>query len=282
MLKSAVVREIQLGRKKVETIELQKGLKLVSPFPAAYLDEQKALLISDTHLGIESKLPSRGVYVPKSVLRDTLDSVLIPARELDCKKVFILGDLKHECGRPRESDWWSVRRFVDELRAIGAEPVLIRGNHDRCVRPILRSLKVETHASHLFINGFLLTHGHRKIKVGDSKKIKAAIIGHEHPAISLQNEFGGRNERFKAFLFVPGRSKGRDPPVLVLPSVNPLAYGTDINALKVSDFLSPYLNGRKACMMHAKPYALEVGELLLPFPEISELRNALGTTSCPN
>ena len=67
-------QETQSTLKKVGTIELQKGLKLVSPFPAAYLDEQKALVISDTHLGIESKLALRGIHIPKSVFRDTLDS----------------------------------------------------------------------------------------------------------------------------------------------------------------------------------------------------------------
>jgi len=258
----------------VDTIELQRGLKLVSPYPAAYLDGQNALVISDTHLGIESKLASKGVHIPSSVFRDTLDSVLIPARELGCKKVYILGDLKHEYGRPKESDWWSVRRFVDELRGIGAEPVLIKGNHDRYVSPILRSLGVESHGSYLNIDGFLLTHGHKKIKTRDSEKIKAIIIGHEHPAIYLKNEFGGRKERFKAFLFVPGRPKSRDPPVLVLPSVNPLAYGTEVNELKAADFLSPYLKAKKRAMEHAKPYVLEVGGLLLPFPELSDLRKA--------
>ena len=118
---------------KVETIELQKGLSLASPFPAAYLEEERALVVSDTHLGIEAKLASRGVHIPSSVFRDTIDSVMIPARELRCKKVYILGDLKHEYGKLKESDWWSVRRFVEELRDIGAEPELIKGNHDRHV-----------------------------------------------------------------------------------------------------------------------------------------------------
>ena len=119
------------------------------------------------------------------------------------------------------------------------------------------------HASCLNLGGFLLTHGHKKIKVSDSK-IKATIIGHEHPAISFENEFGGRKERFKAFIYVPG-----EPPVLVLPSVNPLAYGTEVNELSRTEFLSPYLKEKN--MGHAKPYVLEVGELLLPFPELSKL-----------
>ena len=100
---------------------------------------------------------------------------------------------------------------MDELRAIGAEPVLIRGNHDRYVSPILRSLGVESHASYLNVDGFLLTHGHKKIKITNPDKIKAIIIGHEHPAISFKNEFGGRKERFKAFLFVPGRQSAKIP-----------------------------------------------------------------------
>jgi len=265
---------LQSDRKtaKIETIEIESGLHIVSPYPAAYLESQRALVVSDLHLGIESKFASSGVLIPSSIIRETIQSVLIPAKELGCKKVYILGDLKHEYGRPKESDWWSIRRFVGALRGVGAEPVLIRGNHDRYVTTILEYLKVDYSSSYANLDGFLLTHGHKRISLQRlDSEIKAVIIGHEHPAISLQTELGGRGskERFKIFLFVPGR-KSRDPPVLVLPSVNPLSYGTEVNELSSGEFLSPYLKDRR--LEHSKPYVLEVGELLLPFPELRNLR----------
>ena len=256
---------------KVETIEVQRGLKIVSPYPAAYLESEKALVVSDLHLGIESKLASRGINIPTNILRETIDSVLIPAKELECDKVYILGDLKHEYGRPKELDWWSVRQLVEELRAIYAEPVLIKGNHDRYVNLILKNMGVECVQSYLNADGFLLAHGDKRIKVSDAAKVNAIIIGHEHPAVSLRNELDGMKERFKTFLYVPSKKKA-DPPVLVLPSVNPLAYGTEVNELSPEDFLSPYLKDKKRAIERSKPYVLEVGELLLPFPELSNLR----------
>ena len=264
----------QFGRQKkplIEKIDIQKGLQIVSPYPAAYLESDRALVVSDLHLGIESKLASNGIHIPDSVLRETLESILVPAKELGCDKVYILGDLKHEYGRPKEPDWWSVKRLVQEIRGINAEPVLIRGNHDRYVSLILRDLGVECCSSFLNLDGFILTHGHKKIRVPDTSRIKAIIIGHEHPAIAFHNELGGVKERFKAFLYVPGRTR-KDPPVFVLPSVNPLAYGTDVNELSSEDFLSPYLKEKKRAIAHSKPFVLEVGELLLPFPELSNLR----------
>ena len=61
--------------------------------------------------------------------------------------------------------------------------------------------------------------------------------------------------------------------------MNPLAYGTEVNELKAADFLSPYLTARKEAIEHAKPYVLEVGELLLPFPELSVLKKSSETIS---
>jgi uncharacterized protein len=261
--------EVRGFRRKISTINLIEGLSLVSPYPAAYIEEFESLVVSDTHLGIESKLASRGVHFPMSVFKETLDSVLVPSRELECKKLYVLGDLKHRYGRPDEADWWAIRRFVKELRSIGCELVLVRGNHDRYLTPVLRALGVTWREGHVNLGGFILTHGHKRIKTSADAKIKAIVIGHEHPAIALSREFGGRKERFKTFLYVPSR-RGSGAPILVLPSVNPVAYGTDVNELDSSEFLSPYLKENKN-LKHARPYVLEVGEVLLQFPELSKL-----------
>ncbi|MHB8567352.1 MAG: metallophosphoesterase [Nitrososphaerales archaeon] len=260
----------QARTQRVSTIKVMDGLDLVSPYPAAFLEKSRALVIADTHLGIEVGLASRGVAVPDSVFRSTLDSVLIPAREMQCKWVYILGDLKHAHRRLKESEWWAVRRFVNEIRAIGAEPILVMGNHDRHVTPILRALKVSYHRQYATVDDFVLTHGHRRVKLGEKSLVRAIIIGHEHPAVSIRNEFGRRGERFKAFLFV--KSWRKNPSILVLPSVNPLAFGTNVGELSTTKgFLSPWLKQIEN-FKEIQPYALEVGELLLRFPSISALK----------
>ena len=253
-----------------DKIEIEEGLELISPYPAAYLRCSKALVVSDTHFGIEAELARKGIYVPDSLFKDTLDSILIPARETGCKFVYVLGDLKHRYGRPTESEWWEIRRFVSEIRAIGAELVVVLGNHDRYISGLLRTLGVSYFVDHAILDGFLLTHGHKIIHLEKKEKAGCILIGHEHPAISFKNEFSSRKERFKSFLLVPG-NKTKEPKLLVLPSVNPLTFGTDVNTTKGDEFISPYMRERAGMMRRARPFVLEVGKILLPFPELSKI-----------
>lgn len=250
-----------------QRVGILDGLEIISPYPAAFLTKSKALLVSDIHLGIESTLAKRGVFVPDSLFKRAIDSVLIPAKESRCERVYILGDLVHSHRRPDESEWWSVRNFANQVRNLGAEPVVIRGNHDTRLTRILRALKIDYHARYTIVDGFLLTHGHAKVKCADDN-LKGIIIGHEHPAVMVRNEFGGRGETYKTFLLVNKQRKIKIP-IFVLPSVNPLSFGTDVASSE--EFLSPYLDSVKK--KNVQPFVLEVGETLLPFPSLEAFRS---------
>lgn len=248
-------------------VGILEGLEIVSPFPAAFLTESKALLVSDIHLGIESTLAKRGVFVPDSMFKRAIDSVLIPAKETKCKRVYILGDLVHSHRRPEESEWWAVRNFVNQVRNLGAEPIVIRGNHDTRLTRIMRALEIQYHPRYTIVDGFLLTHGHAKVKCAD-EKLNGIIIGHEHPAVMVRNEFGGRGETYKSFLLV-NKQRKITAPIFVLPSVNPLSFGTDVASS--DNFLSPYLDSVKK--KNVQPFVLDVGETLLQFPSLEDFRS---------
>ena len=80
------------------------------------------------------------------------------------------------------------------------------------------------------IGNTLILHGHKIPKI--DKKIKQIIIGHEHPAVSLDD--GIKKEIFKCFL--KGSYKNRE--LIVLPSFNLINEGSDVLN---EDFLSPFL-----------------------------------------
>ncbi|HZW57459.1 MAG TPA: metallophosphoesterase family protein [Nitrososphaerales archaeon] len=264
--------------KKTQTIRVSEELELVSPFPAAYVRKHNALIVSDVHLGLDSRLAMRGTSLPGSVYRDVADSILIPTRDLDCSLVYILGDLKHGHGKLNRSEEWEVRGLVQQIRAAGAEPILVKGNHDRFLNGVLSELRVAWHEDYVALENIILTHGDKKVNSASrgrdkqDRKTSACVMGHEHPAVSLRVESNSRKEKFKAFLVVPGNPRRSVPMMVVLPSVNPLAYGTEVNGIPKSDFISPYLR-EASNLWEADTYLLEVGQLLLRFPKLGLLRS---------
>ena len=55
----------------------------------------------------------------------------------------------------------------------------------------------------------------------------------------------------------------------VLPSVSPLAYGSDVNEIPSEELLSPIL--RRVRMEEFTPYVIEVGVAVKRFPKIGYL-----------
>jgi len=81
-------------------------------------------------------------------------------------------------------------------------------------------------------NNIYICHGHKIPEDKDFKKAKTVIIGHEHPAVGIREY--PRIERFKCFLL----GKYKNKKLIVQPSMNPIAEGTDVLSEKP---LSPFL-----------------------------------------
>ncbi len=194
-----------------------------------YLEEQKVLVVSDFHIGFEESLNKQGVFVPRFQLKDILARLEKIFEQTKPKIVVIAGDLKHEFGRISEQEWRDVLRLIDFISKNCEQIVLIKGNHDAILAPIAkkRNVKVE---KEFRVGKTIILHGD-KIE-GLPKEIKTIIIGHEHPAISLQEK--GRVEKFKCFLSGIYEKKR----LIVLPSFNLVIEGTDV--LK-AELLSPFL-----------------------------------------
>jgi len=195
----------------------------------------KTLIISDIHIGYEEALNMQGILLPRMQFKDIIDSLEKIFIEFGSKrigKIIINGDLKHEFGRISETEWRHTIRFLDYLGKKAKEIILIKGNHDIILGPIAnkRGVKIKEYE---IINDILIIHGDKIPEKKLLRRIKTIIIGHEHPAISLQE--GPRIEKYKCFL----KGKWEKFSLIVLPSFSPVAEGTNI--LK-EDLLSPFLH----------------------------------------
>jgi putative SbcD/Mre11-related phosphoesterase len=246
-----------------ETIKLAKGISIVSPWPCIYLEKENTIIASDTHLGLEDQREKIGIHIPGSIFEKVLGYVLTPIKSLDCNKIILLGDVKHEFGRPTEAEWYTVKKFVKSLREHGCEPEVVKGNHDNYIIQVLKELNVKLHDPALRLGSYYLTHGNNDLE-DDFKDAEYIFIGHEHPAITIKDDVGVKH-RFKAFL----SGKIKNWTVTVLPSISPLSYGNPMNEMHKSEFMTPLL--RKYGIDNFVPYLIEIGKTVKRFPEMKHL-----------
>lgn len=264
----------------VELLELEKGVSIVSPYPCVYLDEHDTLLFADTHIGLEEHRERLGIHIPYPVTEHIIECILKPVRELSCSRVIILGDVKHEFGKPSAEEWYSLKRLVNALRKSNCEPEVVRGNHDNYIIYILKELGVKLHDPHLILecgdgSSILLIHGHLESEAmhDPSKGIRLVVMGHEHPSIAIKDDLGIKH-RFKAFLYGSIKDTGesdkiplKNTSIIVLPSLSPLAYGNPLNENTM--IKSPIL--RRIGVERLTPYLVEVGMMVKKFPEMRHL-----------
>jgi len=201
-----------------------------------WLKADKTLVIADLHLGIEETFNKRGTMLPRfnfRKIKEHLEERILPFVEPSL--IIINGDLKHEFGSISDQEW---REVIDVLRLLQAHCkrlVLIKGNHDKILGPIARweGLKVEDEGIFLEKSNAFITHGEKIPGSEAFKKSKIVVIGHEHPAITIREQY--KEEQFKAFLV--GKFKGKN--LIVQPSMNSVSIGTEV---RNGELLSPFLH----------------------------------------
>ena len=218
-----------------KSLEISPGIEICGL--ALWFKTEKALLLSDLHLGYEEELQQRGVLLPKfqaAEMLQQLQQILQQVQPQKIKKIIINGDLKHEFGRVLAQEWRETLRLIDFLQEHCAELILIRGNHDIILGPIAEKRNLQIVTEYL-LGDTLILHGDKlpkKSKNNKANKWKRIVIGHEHPALSFREK--GKVEKYKCFL--KGTWKRKE--LMVLPSFNPLLEGTEITREKL---LSPFL-----------------------------------------
>lgn len=231
-------------------MQICKEIEIVDKTLGIFLRKFKALVIADLHIGYEAALEKQGIQIPKSQypkIKKTVEEML---EICDPSIVIINGDVKHEFGEVTRQEWKEVLDFLDFLLSKKLKVVVIRGNHDNFLIPVLKRKGIELKDPYFQLGGFFFAHGHKDFDLRILKKeIKTVIIAHEHPAIVFRDELGIKR-KFKCFL----KGKLYEKKLIVLPALSPLMEGSEINLTSKKDLLSPIL---KVCDLNSF-YALVV------------------------
>lgn len=165
-------------------------IRPVSPYPALSItcEGEKALVISDLHLGWEATLSERGIHIPSQTNRllRRLEHV-IKLESPD--QLIILGDVKHTIEKIELEEWRDVPTFFERLLEKVKRVRVVPGNHDGNIEVLLPSrVEVEPQRGIIFGDAGLF-HGHTwpDIKMLGCEFL---IIGHIHPVIAFRDPAG--------------------------------------------------------------------------------------------
>ncbi|MDD5148150.1 MAG: metallophosphoesterase [Candidatus ainarchaeum sp.] len=233
--------------------KLSKGIKAIGL--GLWLEKEKALVIADLHLGYEELLNRQGVMFPRinfAEIKQRLENIFLEIEKKGAiEKIIINGDLKHEFGTISQQEWKEVLDMLEFLQGHCAQIILVQGNHDNILGPIaaFKKIRIEKEGFFLEKSGIYITHGGEIPKTEKFKKAKIAVIGHEHPAITLRE--ASKSETYKCFL----KGKFMEKELIVLPSISGIAYGTDILKQEIlSPFLQQNLSEFEVWAIEDKPY----------------------------
>lgn len=262
----------------------------VQPYPALILQEnnERALVVSDLHIGWERLLTQRGVHVPSQTLK-IKNNLLQVIKETKPTRLILLGDIKDAITKVSIEEWKDIPEFFDDLQKKVSDIQVITGNHDGNLEPLLPETVKIIPATGTNFGEVGLFHGHAWPKP-ELLECKSLITGHVHPTIVIRDLMGLRmtkqvfvkvacnKERLiKALLNYLGINTSTDflkvlnerynvklnvAQLFIMPSFNQFLGGRPINEQKKSkkkseSYIGPILRSGCVNMNDAEIYLLD-------------------------
>ncbi|MEW6035586.1 MAG: hypothetical protein AB1529_03160 [Candidatus Micrarchaeota archaeon] len=210
-------------------------------YNAPALFHKGAIIVGDTHFGMEEKLRRRGIYDDQFSMR-LAEKLLGLVHEHRAKKLIFLGDVKE--------DITMLDRRCDEALSrlsMACQLTIVRGNHDGGIEQFGRA-RVEP-AGGMVYEGLGLMHGH-SWPSPELMMCDYLVMGHQHPMVSITDAFGKRHsepvwlvaECSAETLAKRYPESNRKIKLVLMPAFNPLV-GSSINA-DDKERLGPILNNK--------------------------------------
>ncbi|WP_435174628.1 metallophosphoesterase [Halorussus sp. AFM4] len=224
-------------------------MSLVEPVPGepaavADLGSERALVVADFHAGVEQALRAEGVSLA-SRAEQRRERLLSLVTRTDPDRVVFLGDLMHAIGDPGGAERGEIEVLLERLDELGLSATLVKGNHDGAIES-WADLDV-TDGAGVRLGDVGFAHGHTW-PVPEVLASEVVCVGHEHPAVRLEDEVGGsRVERAwlrgplagEAFADREGGVRA-GAELVVFPAFNELVGATWVN-VEGQEFLAPFL-----------------------------------------
>ena len=213
-------------------------MRFITNEPALF--HKGALIIGDTHFGIEEKLKTRGIYNDKFT-ELILEKIKKLIRMTKAKRLIILGDVKDKITFVDEK----TKYVFKELEQL-IEITVVRGNHDGGIETICKDVKPSEGFAY---NELGLIHGH-SWPSEEVMQCAQIVSAHQHPQIEFIDKSGKRHFE-SAWIVIPANKlqikkfykKFNEKICLILmPPFNPIA-GKTLN-YDEKEHLGPLFNNK--------------------------------------
>ena len=162
-------------------------IKFITNQPAAFIQEEKALVIAELHLGLEHELFNKGITIlpQREKFQEGIEKLF---KLTKAKTLIILGDIKHKVPGMSIREERELPKFLEYLKE-KFKLILVKGNHDADIEQIVpKGIKV--YGSRGFrLGSYGFFHGH----AWPSKKLLQCdhlFLAHLHPGIEFRDKFG--------------------------------------------------------------------------------------------
>ena len=143
-------------------MEISKDIEIVNC--GLFLRKERILIINDLHIGYEEALQQRGILVPRFQTKEIMELLEKMVGEVKPIKIILNGDVKHEFGKALKQEWREVMEVIDFLQKSGMEVIIVRGNHDPILAPIIERRGVKI-VKEYRVRDILVVHGDKIVDV---------------------------------------------------------------------------------------------------------------------
>lgn len=182
------------------------NIQPVTPYPAILLQENtdRALVVSDLHLGWEKLLSQRGVHVPSQTPK-IKNMLLKLINETKPTQLILLGDIKDAITKVSMEEWKDIPEFFEDIQEKVSEIQVILGNHDGNLEPLLPEAVKIVPSSGISFGDVGLFHGHAW-PAPELLECRSLVTGHVHPTVAIRDPMGLRITR-QVFVKAPCNSE---------------------------------------------------------------------------
>ncbi len=230
--------------------------KIIPGYPALLIEsDKKSLVITDLHLGFESKLALNNVFLGKNkTVNETTEEIEHLINKTKPDSLILLGDVKSGIKSITKIEWETVPTFFENISKL-IDTIIVPGNHDANIEKLIPNRITLTSSKGIIIDDILLTHGHT-IPSENFSYVNTIVMGHVHP-VFFQEESLINGERVWASIKCEKRkiflSKSGELELIILPSFNKYFYTTQKKFYKKS--ISPIIE--KINVIEAKIVTLD-------------------------
>ncbi len=168
----------------------------LSPERCIFWEDQKALILSDLHLGKSGHFRKSGIAIPQNIFKEDLQRLFSLIQYFNPLQLLIVGDFFHSDANKEIDMFIKWRNDLVNLKIR-----LILGNHDILAKKFYTDVAIELTDETLSIGNFCFTHDIEKsCNVNSSAKDIFTFSGHVHPGIRVSGA-GKQELYFPCFYF---------------------------------------------------------------------------------